>query len=162
MPNNFEINLDAASLLPDATNGPEFGVVQNRLYAAYDDTTKETAYSGELVCPAAYTGSGTLKADIYYIMASATSGTVEWEVAVEAITDADAVDLDSASSFDTVNTGSATVPGTAGYLDVISVTLANKDGIAAGDLFRISVARVAADTANGDARILAILIREEA
>jgi len=166
MANNFEMSLGAAALLADATNGPEFGVVQNRLYAAYDDTTTETAYTDELVCPAAYTGSGTLKADVYYIMASATSGTVEWEIAVEAITDGDATDLDAGSSFDTVNTGTATVPGTAGYLDVISVTLTNKDSIAAGDLFRLSVARDADDgtndTATGDARILAIVIREEA
>lgn len=166
MANNFELNLGPDAFIPDTTNGPTFGIDQNRLLLAYDDGTTETAYSRSFACPATYTGSGTLKADVFYKMASATSGTLEWEVAVEAVTPGDATDLDAGSSFDTANSGTATVPGTAGYMQMISVTLTNKDSIAAGDLVRLSIARDADDgtndTATGDAHILNVLLREEA
>jgi hypothetical protein len=99
------------------------------------------------------------------MMASATSGNVDFEVAVEAITDADATDLDATTSFDTVNSSGATaVPGTAGYIDQVSITLTNADSIAAGDLVRISVSRDADDgtndTATGDLYLLAAEVRE--
>lgn len=166
MANNFEIVLPVNSFVSPSTNFPQRAVVQNRPYLAFDDTTTETTYSIAVPWPVAYTGSGTLKCDVFYIMASATSGAIEWEVGVEAITPADAVDLDSASSFDTVNTGTDTVPGTAGYLGKITVTLTNKDSVAAGDLVRISLARDADDgtndTATGDARVLSVRIYEEA
>lgn len=165
MANNFEIVFTPASFVPDATNGPAQAALQNRPFLAYDDTTKETAYSYPVRLPDAYTGSGTLKADVYYMMASATSGKVNWEVQVEAVTASDALDLDSASSFDTANAGDETVPGTAGYLAVMTITLTNNDSCAAGDYLRIAVARDAADatndTASGDGRILQVIVREE-
>jgi hypothetical protein len=78
---------------------------------------------------------------------------VEFEASVMAVSDGDSQDLDT-ESYDTVNTGTATVPGTAGYLDVISVTLTNADSLAAGDLVRIKLSRDADDgtndTATGD------------
>jgi hypothetical protein len=87
-------------------------------------------------------------------MASATTGGVAFTVEVEAITPSDAVDTDTADSFDSVNTGTdATVPGTAGYIDEVSITLTNKDSIAAGDYVRFRLTRAvanAADTATGD------------
>ena len=101
---------------------------------------------------------------VAYAMASATSGTVEYEVAVEAITEADAVDTDAASSFDTINNVTETVPGTAGYLSILTGTLANKDAMAAGDMIRLSLARDADDgtndTATGDARVYWVAIYE--
>jgi K+-transporting ATPase A subunit len=99
-------------------------------------------------------------------MASATSGGVAFDVAVEAVTSGDALDLDATTSFDTVNGGSdAAVPGTAGYMEQISITLSNLDSAAAGDLVRISLARDvadAADTAAGDCYVLAVEIRDGA
>lgn len=117
--------------------------------------------------PSAYTGSGTLKADIHYMMASATSGTVNFEVSVEAVTAADATDLDAGESFDSVNSGSATVPGTAGYLGVMTITLTNKDSVAAGDYVRLKLDRDgddggSDDTATGDAYVMLVVVREEA
>jgi hypothetical protein len=166
MANNFEINLPVTGWILPASNYPARGVVQGRPYLAYDDTTVETARSICFQLPAAYTGSGTLKADIDYIAASATSGKFDFEVSVEAVTAADAVDLDAGESFDTANAGNGTVPGTAGYLGRITVTLTNKDSCAAGDYIRLKLERDADDgtddTAAGDARVLNVTVREEA
>ena len=167
MANNFELCIPATSMVLPSSSAPTWGVAQNRPYLAFDDTAVEGCRTAPFQMPAAYTGSGTLKADIHYIMASATSGTVNFEVCVEAFTAADAVDLDSAESFDSVNSGSATVPATAGHLGVMTITLTNKDSVAAGDYVRLKIERDADDagsddSATGDARLLQIVVREEA
>lgn len=146
-----------------ASAGPTLTKVNDRWVLAFDATTQETCYfSG--IAPQGLTG--TITVVVSYIMASATTGTVEWEAALEAITDGDATDLDATTSFDTVNSGSATVPGTAGYIDQISITMTNADGLAAGDYFRLSISRDADDgtndTATGDAYILAVELRDAA
>ena len=114
--------------------------------------------------PGGKTGNRT--AVISYAMASATSGGVAFDVAVEAITSGDATDTDATTSFDTVNAGNdGTVPGTAGYMEQISITLTNMDSVAAADYLRISVARDvadAADTATGDCYVFAVEIRDAA
>ena len=109
--------------------------------------------------------AGTLTAIITYRMASATTGAVRFEVLVEAIGDGDTTDTDAGSSFDTTNSAGATVPGTAGYIDQLSVTLTNKDSIAAGDYFRIQVRRdqdgtTGTDDATGDAQVLMIELQQ--
>lgn len=145
-----------------ASNFPQLTLSNRRPVLAFDADTQETAYwSG--IAPQGL--SGALTAVVTYAMASATSGTVEFEVALEAITDGDATDTDAATSFDTVNaSGALTVPGTAGYIDQGSVTLTNADSIAAGDYFRISVSRDADDgtndTASGDCLVLCVELRE--
>lgn len=168
MANNCEIDFPVAAWLPDATNGPSQGTIAtyDRPYLAYDDSTKETARSACKRMPAAYTGSGTLKGAVQFMMATATSGTVDIELSIEAVTEADATDLDAGESFDAVNSGSETVPGTAGYFGEIVITLANKDSVAAGDYFRLKMARDATDgthdTATGDCRVLGVTVFEEA
>lgn len=167
MANNFELNLPAQGWVIPSSGGCSRGIVQNRPFLAFDDTTVEGARTAPFQMPAAYTGSGTLKADIFYIMASATSGKVDFEVSIESVTAADAVDLDSAESFDdTANAANETVPGTAGYLGKLTVTLTNKDSVAAGDMVRLKLERDADDgtddTASGDARVLFVTLREEA
>ena len=100
-----------------------------------------------------YTGA-TLKADIGFTMASATSGGITWGVQVECITNGDSADYDTAS-FDVMNsTSGITVPGTAGYLKVGTVSLTNNDSCAVGDSMRVRLNRLPADsgdTASGDA-----------
>ncbi len=91
-------------------------------------------------------------------MASATSGGVAWDVRISATSDGDTQDVD-AQDFGAANVGTATVPGTAGYLDEVSVTLTNADSVAAGDFVVVRLARAvadAADTATGDAELLAV------
>lgn len=141
---------------------PGLSTINSRPVLAYDASSQETAY-WTFIAPQGLTGA--LSCVITYMMASATSGNIEFEVAVEAITDADATDLDATTSFDTVNSSGATaVPGTAGYIDQVSVTLTNADSIAAGDLVRISISRdsddATNDTATGDLYLLMAEIRE--
>lgn len=160
------IGYEPDGFVPPSSNHADRGVVQNRPYLAFDASTVETMYSKQWQMPEGYTGLGTLKADILYAAASATTGKFDFEISVEAITADDAVDTDSASSFDTLNPGNETVPGTAGYMSILTITLTNKDGVVAGDMFRIKLERDADDatddTATGDANVFFVSIYEEA
>lgn len=145
-----------------SSNFPQLLLSNRRPVLAFDASTDETAYwTGQ--APQGFTGTPTLV--ITYAMASATSGTVGFQAQLEAISDGDAVDTDSATSFDSVNnSASTTVPGTAGYIDQISITLTNADSLAAGDYFRLSLNRDAdgsaiTDSASGDAYVLAVELR---
>jgi hypothetical protein len=146
-----------------ATNFPALSLLNRRPVLGFDAATSETAY-WTFVTAQGWTGE--ITAIISYCMASATSGGVAFDVALEAVTSADATDLDAGTSFDTVNAGNdAAVPGTAGYMEQISITLTNADSAAAADLVRVSVARDVADgadTATGDCYLLAIEIRDAA
>jgi hypothetical protein len=157
-----------AVLLPEsahypATNFPALLLSNRRPVLAFDASTSETAY-WTFVAPQGITGAWT--AVISYAMASATTGGVAFDVAVEAISSGDALDTDATTSFDSVNTGTDSgVPGTAGYMEQVSVTLTNADSIAAADLVRVSVARAVAngaDTATGDCYVLSVEIRDAA
>jgi hypothetical protein len=165
MARNFEICLDPDAFVPPASAHADRVSVQNRIALAFDQSTVEAVYSKAITMSTSYTGAGTLKCDIYYSAPGATSGKVDFEVSVEAITNGDALDLGAASSFDSVNAGNQTVPGTAGNLSVLTITLTNKDGVAVGDLFRIKLERDADDatddTADGDARVWLVVIYEE-
>lgn len=142
---------------------PGLTLVNRRPVLAFDAATDETAY-WTFVAPQGLTGAITVV--ISYIMASATSGAVIFQAALEAVTDADATDLDAGTSFDTANSSSATtVPGTAGYIDQISITMTNADSMAVADYVRLSINRDAnagGDTATGDAYVLAVELRDEA
>ena len=142
-----------------ASNFPQLLLVNRRPVLGFDASTSETCY-WTAVAPQGLTG--TLVAVVNWKAASATSGDVDWDVAVEAVTSADALDLDATTSFDTVNsTDNTSVPATAGYMLQTSVTLTNADSIAAGDYFRISLTRDVADTATGDIYVLAVEIRDD-
>ena len=146
-----------------ATNFPALLLSNRRPVLAFDASTSETAY-WTFVAPQGITG--TLTAVISYAMASATTGGVAFDVALEAISSGDALDTDATTSFDSVNTGTdSAVPGTAGYMEQISITLTNADSVAAADLVRVSVARAVAngaDTATGDCYLIACEIRDGA
>ena len=142
---------------------PQLTQINQRPALAFDAATDETAYWTD-VAPQGLTGTITVL--IYYAMASATSGNIIWQAQLEAVTDGDATDLDSTTSFDTANSSATTaVPGTAGYIDVVSITMTNADSLAAGDYYRLSVnrdANNASDTASGDAYVLAVELRDAA
>jgi hypothetical protein len=145
-----------------ASNFPALGLSNRRPILAFDAGTDETCY-WTAVAPAGLTG--TITVVVSYIMASATSGVVVFQAALEAITAGDTVDLDTTTSFDTANSGSGTVPGTAGYMQQISITMTNADSLAAADYFRLSLNRDAdsgSDTATGDAHVLAVEFRDAA
>jgi len=138
---------------------------QSRPYLAFDAAavTGETCY-WSFIAPQGLTG--TITVVITYRMASATTGNIIWQAALEAITDGDATDTDSASSVDTKNSSATTaVPGTAGYIDQVSITMTNADSIAAGDYCRLVINRDsnnASDTALADAHLLLVELRDAA
>lgn len=164
MANNFEINLPATSWTIGTSAYAGFYEAAARLHLAFDASTNESAQSVHFAMPAAYTGSGTLKADIFFIMASATSGNVVWNVSVNAVSSGDSEDLTAVSGYDTANTSTVAVPGTAGYLTRTTIDLTNKDGVVAGDYVRLLLTRNASsgsDTASGDAYVGLVVLREE-
>lgn len=133
-----------------------------RPYLAFDAATDEAAY-WTLAVPVGFTAPFT--AVISYAAASATTGDVVFDVAVEAITTGDgAPDTDSAESLDTVNTATAnTVPGTAGLLKQVTLALTNGDSSAAADYARIRLRRVGSaggDTATGDIFVFGVELRD--
>lgn len=146
-----------------SSNFPQITQINQRPALAFDAATDETAYWTD-VAPQGLTGTITVL--LYYVMASATSGNIIWQAALEAVTDGDTVDLDSTTSFDTQNSSATTaVPGTAGYIDVVSITMTNADSLAAGDLYRLAINRDAnngSDTASGDAYLLGVELRDAA
>lgn len=148
-----------------AASFPQLVNVNQRPALAFDAATDEAAYwTG--IAPQGLTGA--ITAVITYIMASATSGAVGFQAALEAVSDGDATDLDAGTSFDTVNnSASTTVPTTAGYIDQVSITMTNADSIAAGDYYRLSINRDAdgsaiTDDAAGDCYVLACELRDAA
>lgn len=148
-----------------ASNFPQLMLSNRRPVLAFDASTDETAY-WTFIAPQGLTGTITLVLTI--AMASATSGAVGFQAQLEAITSGDATDTDATTSFDSVNnSASTTVPGTAGYMTQISITMTNADSIAAGDLVRLALNRDAdgsaiTDSATGDAYLLAAELRDAA
>lgn len=144
---------------------PQYLKVNGRPALAFDAATDETCYWTRIV-PQGWTG--TITAVITIAMASATTNAVGIQVAVEAVTDGDATDLDATTSFDTVNNSSSTtVPGTAGYPKQITITLTNADSAAAADYIRIRLNRDAdgsaiTDNASGDMYFFGMEIRDAA
>jgi len=144
-----------------ASNFPQLLTVNQRPVLGFDASTNETCY-WTIVAPQGLTGTVTFIITVF--MASATTGDTDWDVAVEAVSSGDATDLDATTSFDTVNsTDNTTVPGTAGYMQQITVTLTNKDSVAAADYLRLSLTRDAvSDTATGDAYVAGCELRDAA
>ena len=127
-------------------------------YLCFDQTIVENArFAG--VLPDNY-ASG-LVFTVYYSMASATTGKVDFEASVMAVSPDDAADVDT-DSFDAVNAANETVPGTAGYMSKLDIPLTNADSAAAGDLIFIKLERDADDgtddTATGDAELRAVVL----
>lgn len=145
-----------------SSNFPQLLMVNGRPALAFSDSTTETCY-WTMVVPQGWTGTKTFI--ITYAMASATTGGVVFDVAVEAISDGDSIDMDSSTSFDTANSANETVPGTAGFPSQLTVTLTNNDSSAAGDYIRFSLARDTADgndTATGDCYVFVAEVRDGA
>lgn len=146
---------------PPSSNYATFGTRNLHPTLDFDTTTQESAI-WTAVLPAAYAGGG-LTVEVYWAAATATTGTIGWDVSIERI-DASSLDID-ADSFATAQTITAsTVPGTSGQIKKTSVSItsgANMDSLAAGEAFRVRLRRdVANDTATGDAQMIAMLVRE--
>ena len=161
-----------ASLTPESANFPSTNFPQlsqqdstrRRMVLGFDASTDESCW-WTFVAPQGITTP--LTAIITYFMASATTGSVRFEAFVEAVSDGDSIDLDATDSYDSTNNAGATVPGTQGNPDQISITLTNNDSIAAADMVRIKLVRDAdgttgTDDATGDCYVLLVEIRDNA
>jgi hypothetical protein len=127
----------------------------------FDASTNESAVF-QYIMPQAYSGGG-VTVYIHYAMSSATTNTIDWDVAFERIGDQQQ-DMDSDGFAAANSVDNTTVPGTSGLVDIVSVAFtdgADMDSVAAGEGFRLKVTRDAAsDDATGDAELWGLEIRE--
>lgn len=151
-----------ASNQAPATNYATFNTRNGHLVLEFDTTTQETAiFAG--VMPRNYAGGG-LTVYLAWMAATATAGTIGWDVTFERDNDANH-DLD-ADAFATAQTvTAATVDAASGKVKTTNVAItagaAGTDSVAAGEPFRLRVRRdVANDTATGDAQLLSVEIKE--
>lgn len=130
----------------------------------FDATADEEAvFTG--ILPRHYAGGG-ITVYLHYAMTSATTNAVGWQTAFERMGDGQQ-DIDS-DGFASFNSGSFTVPGTSGHVDIVSIAHTNGgeiDSIAVGEAFRLKVRRDAdgsavTDSATGDAELVAVELKE--
>lgn len=126
----------------------------------FDDTTSwVSTFTG--ILPRSYAGGGLT----VYVHASAiaTSGTMGWLIGIERMDDS-TLDIDADSFASNVTVTASTVPGTSGQtliLNGVFTSGAAMDSLAAGEQFRLKVARdVANDNAVGNVEIISIEIKE--
>jgi len=127
----------------------------------FDTTTAEAAVWTSIIPEGTVLTDG-LTVLVWCSAATATSGTIGWDVAFERLAEA-GLDTDT-DSFGTIQTiTAATVSGTSGILDQMSVTFTQAQlpaSLAVGEMFRLRLRRdVANDTAAGDAEVHAVEIR---
>ncbi len=128
----------------------------------FDADTNESALWLD-VMPVRYAGGG-ITVEIEFAATSATSGDVVWTAALERI-GAESQDLD-ADGFAAAKTVTTTVSSTCGKTKMASIAFADgaeMDSVAAGNAFRVQITRDAnnaADTATGDAELVAVHIKE--
>lgn len=157
--------IPAGATLPDGTtNNAAPGIARFKSSAtppgiydirlAFDASTEEWAvFKG--VVPADFSSGTAPTAKVKYVMTSATAGGVAPDVRIAAMSDNDA--SVAAKPFSTANVGTATVPASAGTIDIVSITLTNRDNMAAGDALWVYLGRAVAngaDTATGDMELV--------
>jgi hypothetical protein len=123
----------------------------------FNASTEETAMFVGSIPEGANLASGLL-VRIWWMGDTATSGNVRWAAAFEDT----GTDLD-ADSFDTATEVTSAANGTSGIETVASITCTTIDSLAAGDRFRLRIARKGADAVNdtmlGDAQVVAVEVR---
>jgi hypothetical protein len=147
---------------PPASNYATLAFRNGHPVLNFDTTTQEAAIFTR-VMPRNYAGGG-ITAYVSAAAASATTGTLGWDITFERVTDG-SLDTDS-DGFATAQTiTAATVSGTSGIVQQSNVAItagaAGTDSVAAGDVFRVRVRRdVANDTATGDGQLYALELKE--
>lgn len=144
-----------------ATSYATIGIRNGHPKLEFDDTTQEIAIFTGLL-PRHYSAGG-ITLSIHAMMASATSGTVSWDVAFERMAGSGGAALTSDAFGAAQSVAAVTVPATAGVAFISTVTIAhgaNTGNIVAGDSYRLRLRRVIGGAAAGDAEMLAIEVRE--
>lgn len=146
-----------AAVLPDGSagnaapallrfQGSEANPKKHFLYLAFDAATDEFVWF-TFRMPVDYASGGVVKLQW---MANATTGTCRWEVAIGAVTPADADTPVEHAAAASSTAGTAANATEARRLVETSITLANLDGLAAGDLVFLRVDRDADGTSGTD------------
>lgn len=160
----FEIQFTPYSNEPVSSNGALMSGRNNHPILTFSGTTdQEAVFHGRL--PAEYAGGG-LTIDTYWTFASATSGSLRVQAAIERM-DLSSLDID-ADSFAAFQSAGGTAPGTPGQIIKVTVTLtdgAQMDSLAAGELFRLKIRRDADGTSGTDdittvAELRSVFVRE--
>lgn len=127
----------------------------------FDDTTTE--YRDYLCLLEGYDGGG-LTFKWKWSGTSATTGTVQWSVAIRRVAD-DAEDLDSSHSYSFQNATATATSSTLGNVTYTTLNVshgANMDNWADGEMAMVRVRRnVAGDNMSGDAELLAFSAVEQ-
>ena len=172
MARNFTVSYSATDFMPatgviaGAALSAKTGSASYRTLYAFDDSTQEYIVGQPIIWPDEYTGSGTLKANIFFSAAGST-GTAAWSVNLEAITpNADSLNITTADSFGNAVSGTKALSGTtAGDLLTCSITITStsNDSVASGDGVRLAINRATAgaDDASGDCFVYAVELYEE-
>ena len=118
---------------------------------AFDAASREDLY---FVFPAVLYGSGNVTVTVqWYSRSGSTTGDVVWGARLKAISDGDAVSVES-KTFSTAATTTTTVNGTAKGPKFTTITITSLDSLTANDKLSINIYRDAAaggDTMAGDA-----------
>lgn len=92
--------------------------------------------------------TSTLVVDVYwYALQGNNSGTVTWVAAVAAVTNADATPLDQKAFAASSSTASTVLDNR--RMRLTSITIANTDSLAAGDMLVVKLNRLAGDAGGG-------------
>lgn len=146
---------------PTSSNYATLDTRNQHVVLDFDKTTNEDAVFSS-VMPQNYDGGG-VTVYIHYSMVTVVSGDIDWDVAFERVGDQQQdVDSDDFAAVQSVD--NTTVPGTTGYVDIVSIAFTDgsqMDSVAVGEKFRMKVTRDAvSDTADNDAELHAVEIRE--
>jgi len=130
----------------------------------FDDTTDESIVFGG-VMPRHYAAGG-VTVTVGWMATTATSGTISLDAAFMSVTD-DADDLDT-KAFAAANNANPTAASASGEVDYIAIAFtdgADMDSVAAGEYFRLKIARDAdgttsTDNMTGDMELVFVEIKE--
>ncbi len=151
------IRFTPADNQPPSSNFATLDTRNSILVLEFDAATQESANFVGLIPEGASLTNG-LAVRLWWMGDTATTGNVRWGVSFEAV----GTDNDS-DSFSSVTEATGAANGTSGIETVTSITATAIDSLAAGDRFRLRVARIAADATNdtmtGDAQLVAVEVR---
>jgi hypothetical protein len=152
------IQWSALSAQLPASNFATFDTRNSIVVLDFDASTAETAVFVGIIPEGADLSAG-LAVRLIWMATTAITGDVMWESAIERGN----TDLDS-DSFGTAKTTTTTTSGTSGIpvTTTINHDAAEIDGVLVGELVRVRVRRVAADSADtmsGDAELIALELR---
>ncbi len=157
------LEIDVDHNAPPTANAAVPNTRNDQLVLEFDPATDQYAVF-RFTLPRNYAGGG-VTMTIEWAAASATTGNVIWSAAMERLQDG--VDTIASDSFATaVNSAAQAAPGTSGIAKYTTIALtsgAQMDSTAAGESFRLKIARVASnvsDTMAGLAQLIGGEIRE--